>query len=207
MADWRSENLSTPVRFSEKCLYAGAKIVSNNYWSSSENSATNPFNLNFNNGNVNTNNNKSNSNYVRCVRGHLIFSQVASYKLYVMAEYEQLPLYLKFYQFIKFLNEMVRNFPKHHKYALGGNILDLTWKCLDLVLEANGLPNDKKYPKIKELSIEFDKLKIRIRMAQEIKLISAGQFSHIQTYYAKEIGEMTGGWLNWATSYNLQPIT
>ena len=49
-------------------------IVSNNYWSSSENSSTNAYNLNFNNGNVN-NNTKSNAKYVRCVRGKLIFNQ------------------------------------------------------------------------------------------------------------------------------------
>jgi len=118
-----------------------------------------------------------------------------------MSEYQQLPIYLKFYQFIKFLNETVRNFPKHYKYAIGKNILDLSWNCLDLALEANSLPNEKKYQKIKMLSIEFDKLKIRIRMAQELNLISPGQFTHIQTYYAKETGEMIGGWLNWADGF------
>lgn len=115
-----------------------------------------------------------------------------------MSEYQQLPIYLKIYQFLKFLNETVRNWPKHYKYALGNNILALSWKCLDLVLEANGLPNEKKYQKIKELSVNFDKLKIRIRMAQELNLISIGQFTHIQEYYAKETGEMLGGWLAWS---------
>ena len=79
--------------------------------------------------------------------------------------------------------------------------MDLSWNCLDLALEANSLPNEKKYQKIKMLSIEFDKLKIRIRMAQELNLISPGQFTHIQTYYAKETGEMIGGWLNWADGF------
>jgi len=77
--------------------------------------------------------------------------------------------------------------------------LDLTWQCLDLVLEADALPKEKKYPKILELSISFDKLKVRLRMAQEINLISKRQFAHIQTYYLKEIGEMIGGWLKWAS--------
>ena len=36
----------------------------NNYWSSTENSANNAWNVNFNNGNVN-NNNKTNNRYVR----------------------------------------------------------------------------------------------------------------------------------------------
>jgi hypothetical protein len=118
-----------------------------------------------------------------------------------MSDPQHLPLYLKTYQFIKFLYRMVRNFPKQYKYSLGGNILELSWKCLDLILEANSLPNEKKYPKILELSGIFDKLKIRIRMAQELNLISAGQFAHIYTYYAKEMGEMIGGWLNWSQQF------
>jgi hypothetical protein len=116
-----------------------------------------------------------------------------------MPQSQHLPLYLKIYQLIKFLYERIRNFPKQYKYTLGENILDLSWQCLDLVLEANALPDKEKYPKILELSITFDKLKIRLRMAQEIKLISKRQFVHIQTYYLKEIGEMIGGWLKWAS--------
>lgn len=117
-----------------------------------------------------------------------------------MIQSEHLSLYLKLYQLIKFLYETVRNFPKQYKYTLGENILDLNWRCLDLVLEANALPNEKKQPKISELSITFDKLKIRLRMAQELNLISKRQFVHIQTYYIKEIGEMIGGWSRWAAS-------
>ncbi|MCX6760276.1 MAG: four helix bundle protein [Candidatus Nealsonbacteria bacterium] len=118
-----------------------------------------------------------------------------------MSDYQHLPLYLKTYQFIKFLYVMIKSFPKEYKYTLGEDILKLAWACLDTVLEANLLPNEKKYQKIKELSVIFDKLKIRIRMIQELNLISAKQFSHIQTYYAKEIGEMIGGWLGW--SFNI----
>ncbi len=115
-----------------------------------------------------------------------------------MTSTQHLPLYLKIYQLIKFLYEPVRNFPKQYKYTLGEDILKLSWQCLDLVLEANALPGKEKHPKISELSTTFDKLKIRLRLAQEINLISKRQFVHIQTYYIKEIGEMIGGWLKWA---------
>ncbi len=115
-----------------------------------------------------------------------------------MSDYQQLPLYLKTYQFIKFLYGMVENFPKQYKYTLGKNILGLGWGCLDLTIEANSMPNEKKYQKISELSNIFDKLKIRIRMAQELKLISEKQFAHIYNYYGKEMGEMIGGWLKWS---------
>lgn len=116
-----------------------------------------------------------------------------------MLNSEQLPLYLKINQLIKFLYAGVRNFPKQYKYTLGKNILNLSWQCLDLVLEANAIPGKEKQEKILELSVSFDKLKIRLRMAQELNLISPGQFVHIQTYYAKEIGAMVGGWQKWAS--------
>jgi len=113
---------------------------------------------------------------------------------------EHLPIYLKLYQLIKFLYERIRNFPKQYKYTIGKDILNLGWRCLDLVLEINALPNELKYPKILELSVVFDKLKIRLRMSQEINLISKKQFIHIQSYYIKETGEMIGGWLRWSNT-------
>ena len=116
-----------------------------------------------------------------------------------MIEDQKLPLYLKTYQLLKFIYGMTKNFSKQYKYTLGQNIIDLSWQCLDLILESNVLPRQEKYSKILKLSIAFDKLKIRLRMAQEINLISKKQFAHIQTNYLKEIGEMIGGWLRWAS--------
>ena len=107
-------------------------------------------------------------------------------------------LYFKFYQLLKFFYRAIRNFEKQYKYNLGKEILNLTWKCLDLIIEINALPNEKKLSKIKELGVRFDELKIRLRMAQELNLISQKQFVHIQVYYSKEIGEMIGGWLRWS---------
>ena len=115
-----------------------------------------------------------------------------------MANTERLSIYLKVYQLIKFLYGRVRSFPKEYKYTLGEEITRLAWQCIDNIIEANALPDNKKYIKISELSCSFDKLKTRLRIVQEINLISIKQFSHIQVYYMKEIGEMIGGWLNWA---------
>lgn len=110
----------------------------------------------------------------------------------------QLPVYHKIYQLIKILYRTVKNFPKEHKYSLGGEILELSWRCLDLTIEANTLPNDRKEPKISELSAIFDRLKMRIRMSQEIQLLSVGQFVHLEENYLLPIGREVGGWLKWA---------
>lgn len=115
-----------------------------------------------------------------------------------MPNLDHLPLYLKSYQLIKFLYGVVRVFPKEYKYSLGADVLNISWQCADYVLEANSLPNEEKKAKISELSIIFDKLKIRLRICQELNLISKKQFVHIQTYFIQEIGKMIGGWLKWA---------
>ena len=53
------------------CVSACLSFVADYHWSSTEDSATNAWKLNFNNGNQN-NNNKNNNNYVRAFRKWLI---------------------------------------------------------------------------------------------------------------------------------------
>jgi len=115
-----------------------------------------------------------------------------------MSRSDQLPLYHKTYGLIKYLYGMVRNFPKEHKYAIGSEMIALAWNCLDLVIEANGLPDSEKLEKIKLLSAMFDKLKLRVRMSQEVKIISIGQFAHLEENFMLETGKMIGGWKNWS---------
>lgn len=115
-----------------------------------------------------------------------------------MANFQQLPLYLKLFQLIKLLYEVVRNFPKEYKYTFGKEILDLAWECLDLVLEANAVSGEERSFRISTLNVCFDKFKIRLRMAAELELISEKQFCHLEVYYLKETGEMIGGWLKWS---------
>jgi hypothetical protein len=115
-----------------------------------------------------------------------------------MQTYEKVTLYRKLYSLTKYNYMMVKNFPKEYKFTLGGDICFLSWQCLDLVLEANAAPNNRKQEKISVLSTSFDKLKLRVRLAQEIGLISLKQFSHIQENYLIEIGNMIGGFLKWS---------
>lgn len=109
------------------------------------------------------------------------------------------PLYHKLYQLTKKLYSVVHNMPREYKYELGREILRLSWECLDLFFEANSSENIKKKTLIQELSNTFDGLKLRLRMAQELKLISEGQFSVLQEEYLLPTGKMIGGWLNWSS--------
>ena len=112
-----------------------------------------------------------------------------------MSRFEHLPLYRKSYLLMKEIYSITKQFPKEYKYSLGEEILNKSWKLLDLIIETNSAT--EKYNKISELSLEFDKLKLRIRFAFEIKLIPEKRFLNLQEKIA-EIGEMIGGWLKWA---------
>ncbi len=95
-----------------------------------------------------------------------------------MTNPQQLPLYNKLYIFTKIFYTVIHNIPKEYKYNIGNETILLLWGCLDLFLEANAEDNSKKYKIIKKLSLEFDKVKSRLRMMQEIKIISLEQYVH-----------------------------
>ena len=120
-----------------------------------------------------------------------------------MARSEELPLYNKTYGLIKYLYSAVRGFPKEHKYVLGSDIMRLAWECLDMIFEANVASNAAKASVIGRLDMTCRKLQLRVRMSQEIGLVSPGQFAHIQERYLLEIGRMIGGWKQWAEKVRL----
>ncbi len=115
-----------------------------------------------------------------------------------MAHGEELPLYHKTYGLVKYLYEAVRNFPKEYKYSIGSDMLGLAWQCLDLVVTANAVSNTDKSKHIERLDMTYERLKLRVRMSQEIRLLSPGQFVHLERQYLLEIGRMIGGWKRWA---------
>lgn len=114
-----------------------------------------------------------------------------------MSKPSDLPLYLAVYKLLKYCYLLVKNFPKSYKFTLGQSILDLTWETLDFVILANSLPNKEKPEPILQASIAFDKLKIRLRLAHEIKLINHKKQAFL-TEKNEEIGKMLAGWLKWA---------
>lgn len=114
-----------------------------------------------------------------------------------MSKSSDLPLYLAVYKLLLYLYVLVNNFPKSYKYSLGKDILDLTWETLDLIILANNLPNIEKPASILQASVSFDKLKIRLRLALEIKLINRQRLAFL-VETNEEIGKMLAGWLKWS---------
>jgi four helix bundle protein len=114
-----------------------------------------------------------------------------------MSNLDELPLYIAVYKLLKYLYLLVKNFRKEYKYTLGQDILKCTWDVLDGIISTNVLSNIEKTKTIRNTSASFDKLKSRLRMAHELKLITHKQYTYIMSQN-EEIAKMLYGWYTWA---------
>lgn len=114
-----------------------------------------------------------------------------------MSNLDDLPLYIAMYKLLKYLYLLVKNFRKEYKYTLGQNILKCAWDVLDGIISANVLSNIEKAKTIRNTSASFDKLRSRLRMAHELKLVAHKQYTYIMTQN-EEITKMLSGWYTWA---------
>ncbi len=109
----------------------------------------------------------------------------------------QFPLGDKVYQLQKYLQKLIHNFRKEHKYSLGEKIMQKSWELSDVIYQANNCPVKTRAKHIQQASTVFDQLENRIKMAYDLKLISHKQMGQI-VKQSEEIGKMLTGWLKWA---------
>jgi len=114
-----------------------------------------------------------------------------------MSNQNDLPLYIAMYKLIKYLYLITKRFSKEYKYSLGQSIIDCSWEVLDHIITANTLPNSQKEKLIRKASASFDKLKSRLRMAHELKLVGHKQYTFL-IFQNEETAKMLNGWLKWS---------
>lgn len=110
----------------------------------------------------------------------------------------QVPIYRKTYEFMKTFYQFSFDFPKKDRYTLGsrceGYILDI----LEHVIIATQTSGDEKRTTLNNASVRLDLLKVYVRLAYELKVLSGKRYIICQNYM-QEIGRMLGGWIR-ATS-------
>jgi hypothetical protein len=113
---------------------------------------------------------------------------------------ENLPLFRKTYAFTIVLHSVLHHMPREYRYSLGAEAAGLGLACLDLVMAAAAAGGEEKKSLIRELSREFNRLSIRIRILQELKIISrrpiralAGKLSRGDWPAGRRVGELGRG--------------
>lgn len=103
-----------------------------------------------------------------------------------------LKIFNKVYDLIGYLHGEIAKFPKSEKPVLGRRIYDSLLQIMEYIVTANE-EVDKRLS-LKKASIELEKLRIFIRLADDFHLINVKKYG-IVSKKIDEIGKMLGGWI------------
>src|SRR2546430_5433642 len=84
-----------------------------------------------------------------------------------MAQTEHLPIYKSTYDLCLYLEGVVHNFSRYHKYTLGADLRDGARRALKLVVRANARRD--KAPVLLQLREELEELKVVLRLGHDVK--------------------------------------
>jgi hypothetical protein len=103
-----------------------------------------------------------------------------------------LKIFVQVYDLLQYLHREIAKFPKSEKPVLGKRIYDSILQILEHIIMAN--EEAIKGPHLKKASIELEKLRVFIRLANDFHLLSIKKYG-IVGKRINEIGRMLGGWI------------
>ncbi len=110
-----------------------------------------------------------------------------------MARYEHIRIFQCAYMLALDVHRISGNFSKEHKYTLGEKIKNASCELLDVIMRVNSLTNGDKLGQFSEIDFKKENLRIYIRIAFDLKIISPGQLK-VLNEKIEEIGRQLGGW-------------
>nr|AQS29525.1 hypothetical protein [uncultured archaeon]AQS29586.1 hypothetical protein [uncultured archaeon] len=104
---------------------------------------------------------------------------------------EDMKIFHKTYEFIKWLHTLLNKFPKSEKYTMAQKIENTSLNFLENIIQSN---NDfYKKVSLQKAIVELDKLRIYFRLSNDLQFISFSQYEY-GSKLIDEIGRMLGGW-------------
>ena len=104
---------------------------------------------------------------------------------------EDMKIFHKTYEFIKWVHTLLNKFPKSEKYTMAQKIENTALNFLESIIQSNN-DFDKKFS-LQKAIIELDKLRIFFRLSKDLQFISFAQYEY-GSNLINEIGRMLGGW-------------
>lgn len=88
-----------------------------------------------------------------------------------MAQTDHLPIYKAAYDLCLYLEEVVRNFARYHKYSIGQDLRDGARRVLRLIVRANA--RREKARVLLQIREEVEELKVLMRLSQDAKAFAS----------------------------------
>ena len=110
-----------------------------------------------------------------------------------MARYEHLPIFRKMMELTLFMEEVVRRFPRYHKFTLGAELRTLCHDCLALIVEANS--TRERRPLLLELRMKLERIKVHLVIAKEAQAFPRARSFFKATELVVAVSRQNEGWL------------
>lgn len=112
----------------------------------------------------------------------------------LMKNRPQSPLFIKTYDFLRWLILLTLKFPKSQRFLLAERLSKMVLDFYDLILEAAMEP-EQRSDYLREADKLLTKIRLYIRLSHDLHCLSLGQFEHAARLI-DEIGRLLGGWQN-----------
>jgi hypothetical protein len=109
-----------------------------------------------------------------------------------MPEHEDLPIFVKWVDFLKWLLLTTEKFPKKARFTFSDRINRLALDLLDDLIEARY--SRQKTVALKRANLSLEKIRVLLRISFEIRLLPFKAYEHSMVSI-NEVGRMLGGWL------------
>lgn len=112
-----------------------------------------------------------------------------------MARYEHLPIYKQALDFNVYLDQVVRNFSRYHKYGVGQAMRDAAREIMSLIIRANSTA--QRATVLNELRVKIEETKAMFHLAKEIKAFpNFNSFVHGSKLLV-DLAKQTEGWIKY----------
>ena len=106
---------------------------------------------------------------------------------------EEMPIFVRTFDFLKWLLPATNSFPRAHRFSLTQRLLDAAFDLNERLQEANYHHGQERLAKLKLADEALDKVRIYIRLAARLEWLTDRQYEHAAGMVA-EIGRLLGGW-------------
>jgi hypothetical protein len=108
-----------------------------------------------------------------------------------MKKTKELPILIRWEDFLLWLIPTTAKFPKHTRYSFVQRIDGLALDILDGLIQARYTKN--KQPLLQQVNLSLERLRVLIRLTQQLHYLSFQQYEY-SLKKINEVGQMLGNW-------------
>ena len=105
---------------------------------------------------------------------------------------EDLPIFIKWLDFVKWLLVITESFPKKARFTLSDRLLNLALLIVEDLVEARYSRN--KTMILRRANMNLEKLRVFIRICFETRVLPRKAYEQA-SFSINEVGKMLGGWM------------